>query len=113
MADPDDGLGARASPSDVGNARIPLRDRIRVDKENSTRPSWPRRPQRHPEGAVDIIERWTWPLALERGDLLTQREIFSQQIGPREKEHPDGVRTEGDEKDEQAEHAGQSVVQFG
>jgi len=92
---------------------IPLRDRIRVDKENATRPSWPRGPQRHPEGAVNIIAWWTWPLALEYGDLLTQREILSQEIGPRQKERPDSVRTEGDEKDEQAEHAGQSVVQYG
>jgi len=52
-------------------------------------------------------------VALERGDLLTQREVVSQEMGPGEKQRPDGVCPEGDEKDEQAQHAGQSVAQFG
>ena len=44
---------------------VPLRDRIRVDYDQATRPPGPEGPQYDPKGAVNIVERGTRPLALE------------------------------------------------
>ena len=57
----------------------PLRDRIRINDDQATRPPWPEGPQCHPEGAVNIVERRAWPLALERTYLLTEGKILGQQ----------------------------------
>ena len=59
---------------------IPLRDRIRVDDEQATHPSWPRGAQSHPEDPVNVIEQRTWSLALYRGYLLTQGKILGQEV---------------------------------
>jgi hypothetical protein len=57
----------------------PLRDRIRVNDDQVTRPTWPEGPQCDPEGAVNIIERRAWPLALECAYLLAQGKILGQE----------------------------------
>ncbi len=77
---------------------VPLRDRVGINDDEATRPAWPRGPQRHPESAVNIIERGTRPLALECTNLLTEGEILCEEFRAGDKEGPDGPGTEGYEE---------------
>jgi hypothetical protein len=57
----------------------PLRDRIRVNDDQMTRPTWPEGPQCHPEGAVNIVEKRAWPFALKCAYLLAQSKVLCQE----------------------------------
>jgi hypothetical protein len=83
---------------------IPSRHGIRIDDDETARPSRPAGSQSHPEGAVDIVEHRTWALALERQDLLTEGEVLNQEFGARHEQGPDRASAEGDEEDERAGH---------
>jgi len=69
----------------------PLRDRIRINDNQVTRPTWPEGSQCHPEGAVNIVERGTRPLALECANLLPEGEILGQAFRAGEKDGPEGT----------------------
>lgn len=73
----------------------PLRDRVRVNDDQATRPPGPERPQCNPEGAVNIVERRTWPLELERAYLLTEGQILGQELRTGEKQGPGHPCTRG------------------
>ncbi len=83
---------------------VPLRDRVGINYDEATRPSWPRGSQRHPESAVNIVEQGTRPLALECANMLTEGEILGQEFRAGEKEGPNGPGTEGYEENNWPEH---------
>ena len=66
---------------------VPLHDRVAINDDEATGPSWPRGSQRHPESAVNLVERGTRPLALERlsAQICGRRARFSAMISEREK----------------------------
>jgi hypothetical protein len=91
----------------------PLRDGIRVNDDQATRPPGPECPQCNPEGAVNIVERGTRPLSLECANLLAQSQILSQERRPGEKEGPDGPGSERYEEEHEPKHDDQCVARFG
>jgi hypothetical protein len=56
----------------------------------------PRLAERHPEGSLDVLERWAWALLLKRRHLLSQREVFQYEVGAAATHRPDGTGTERD-----------------
>ncbi|GAG77555.1 unnamed protein product, partial [marine sediment metagenome] len=70
---------------------------------------WPRLAERHPEGSIDVHDRWARALLLKRRHLLSQREVFQHEVGAAATHRPDGTRTERDDEDENLEHRGRSV----
>ncbi len=50
---------------------MPSRDGIGLDDDKTTRPQRPRLAERRPEGSIDVLERWSRALLLQRRHLLS------------------------------------------
>jgi hypothetical protein len=55
---------------------MPLHDGFWLHDDQAADPPRPAGAQCDPEAAVRLVEWWTWPLLLQRGDLLTKSQVF-------------------------------------
>jgi len=62
--------------------------------------------KRHPEGSIDVFERWARALFFQRRHLLPQSEVFNYDVGSAPTHRPQRTGAESDAKDESAEHGG-------
>ncbi len=88
---------------------MPPRNGVGLDDDKTTCPRWPRLAERHPEGPIDVHERWARALLFKSRHLLSQREVFQYEVGAAATHCPDGTGTERDDEDKNLEHRGRSV----
>ena len=79
---------------------MPSGDGIGLDYDKTARPGWPRLTESHPEGSIDVLERHTRTIFLQRRHLLPQSEVFQQKVGSASANCPDSASTDGDDEDE-------------
>jgi len=60
----------------------------------------------HPEGSIDVFERWARALFLQRRHLLLQSEAFDHEVGPAPTHRPQRTGAERDDENEYTEHGG-------
>lgn len=77
----------------------PSRYGVAVDDNQATRPPWPGGTEGYPEGTVDIVQERSRPLALQRQDLLPQREVLDREVRAGHEQRPDSVGDQGDHED--------------
>ena len=83
---------------------MPSGDRIGFDDDQPTGPPWLRLAKRHPEGSIDVLDRWARALFLQRGHLLPQCEGFDHEVGSPTTHRPQRTDAKRDEEDENTEH---------
>jgi hypothetical protein len=59
---------------------MPPRNGVGLDDDKAARPRWPRLTERHPEGSIDVLERWARALILQLRHLLSKREVFQYEV---------------------------------
>ena len=69
---------------------MPPDHRLRFHNDQNIRPSRPYVPQGGPEEAVETVQRRSWPLSFEHGDLLSKSENFQGGIHTTTEEDADG-----------------------
>ncbi len=63
--------------------------------------------KRHPEGSIDVFERWARALFFQRRHLLPQSEVFNYEVGPSLTHRPQRTGAESDDENEYTEHGGE------
>ena len=69
------------APEQAKAQAMPSDDGLRLEEQQDLLPVRPEAPQTHPEQSVGGVEfGFTW-LAFEHGELMSERQVFKQQLG--------------------------------
>jgi len=78
---------------------VPADDSFRLHDHEEVGPPRPETAQCSPEQPIKGVQRWTWPLALQHGELLAQGERLECRVPTSAEEDPDRGQEGQDEFD--------------